>query len=144
MKSDRIFATIVLAASLGMMWAATQIEESFIQDPLGPKSFPMLIAALMAVSAVVMFLKPDADPHWPGLYKFLELVATTGVLIAYAQLLPIAGFVLATTCASAFLTWRLGGTARQSAIGGVSTAVGIFVLFQYALGVNMAKGPWGF
>ncbi|MCM2342003.1 tripartite tricarboxylate transporter TctB family protein [Rhodoferax sp.] len=144
MKSDRIFAAIVLAASLGMMWATTQIEESFIQDPLGPKSFPMLIAALMAVSAVVMFLKPDADPHWPGVYKLLELLATTGVLIAYAQLLPIAGFVLATTCASAFLTWRLGGTARQSAIGGVSTAVGIFLLFQYALGVNMAKGPWGF
>jgi putative tricarboxylic transport membrane protein len=144
MKSDRIFATIVLAASLGMMWATTRIEESFIQDPLGPKSFPMLIAVLMAASAVVMYLKPDADPHWPGLYKFLELVATTGVLIAYAQLLPIAGFVLATTCASSFLTWRLGGTARQSAIGGVSTAVGIFLLFQYALGVNMAKGPWGF
>lgn len=144
MKSDRIFATVVLVAALGMAWATTQIEESFIQDPLGPKAFPMLIAVLMAASAVVMFLKPDADPHWPGLYKFLELVATTGVLIAYAQLLPIVGFVLATTCASAFLTWRLGGTARQSAMGGVSTAVGIFLLFQYALGVNMAKGPWGF
>lgn len=144
MKSDRIFATVVLVAALGMAWATTQIEESFIQDPLGPKAFPMLIAVLMAASAVVMFLKPDADPHWPGLYKFLELVATTGVLIAYAQLLPIVGFVLATTCASAFLTWRLGGTARQSAMGGVSTAVGIFLLFQYVLGVNMAKGPWGF
>ena len=144
MKSDRILATIVLAASLGMMWAAIQIQESFIQDPMGPKSFPMLIAVLMAVSAVVMFFKPDADPHWPGLYKILELFAVTGVLIAYAQLLPMVGFVLATTCASAFLTWRLGGNARQSAIGGICTAVSIFVLFQYALGVNMAKGPWGF
>lgn len=144
MKSDRIFASIVLLVALGMIWATTQIEESFIQDSLGPKSFPMLIAVLMAVSGVVMFFKPDADPHWPGLYKWLELAATVGVLIAYAQLLPIAGFVLATTCASAFLSWRLGGNARQSLQGGVLTAVGIFVLFQYALGVNMAKGPWGF
>jgi len=144
MKSDRIFAVIVLAVSLGMMWATTQIEESFIQDPLGPKSFPMLIGVLMAVSAVVMFFKPDVDPHWPKAYKFLELAATTGVLVAYAQMLPIAGFVLATACASAFLTWRLGGNARQSGLGGMLTSVGIFVLFQYGLGVNMAKGPWGF
>jgi len=142
--SDRIFAAIVLLVALAMGWSTTQIQESFIQDALGPKVFPMLIAVLMAICAVVMFFKPDADPEWPGLYKTLELAATAGVLMAYAQLLPIAGFVLATTCTSAFLTWRLGGTARQSAIGGLSTAVGIFVLFQYALGVNMAKGPWGF
>ncbi|PKO61611.1 MAG: tripartite tricarboxylate transporter TctB family protein [Betaproteobacteria bacterium HGW-Betaproteobacteria-18] len=142
--SDRIFAVIVLAVALAMGWATTQIQESFIQDALGPKAFPMLIAVLMGVSAIVMFFKPDANPHWPGLYKWLELLATAGVLIAYAQLLPIAGFVLATACASAFLSWRLGGNARQSSIGGVLTAVGIFVLFQYGLGVNMAKGPWGF
>lgn len=142
--SDRIFAAVVLAASLLMMWATTQIEESFIQDPLGPKAFPLLIAGLMAVSAVVMFFKPDAEPHWPGLYKILELAATAGVLVAYAQLLPIAGFVLATTCATAFLCWRLGANGRQSAQAGVLTAVGIFVLFQFVLGVNMAKGPWGF
>lgn len=142
--SDRIFAVIALAVAIAMGWAATQIQESFIQDPLGPKAFPTLIAVLMGVSALVMFFKPDANPQWPGLYKWLELVATAGVMMAYTQLLPIAGFVLATACASAFLTWRLGGNARQSAIGGVLTSVGIFVLFQYGLGVHMVKGPWGF
>lgn len=142
--SDRIFAAIVLLVALAMGWETTQIQESFIQDALGPKAFPMLIAVLMGVSAIVMFFKPDADPRWPGLYKFLELVATAGVLVAYAQLLPVTGFVLATGCASAFLSWRLGANARQSAQGGILTSVGIFVLFQYGLGVNMAKGPWGF
>ncbi len=142
--SDRIFAVIVLAIAVGMGWATAQIQESFIQDVLGPKAFPMLIAVLMGISAVVMFFKPDADPHWPGMYKVVELLATAGVLVAYAQLLPIAGFVLATTCASAFLSWRLGANARQSAQGGILTAVGIFLLFQHVLGVNMAKGPWGF
>lgn len=144
MKSDRIFAVVVFAIALAMAWATTQIQESFIQDALGPKAFPMLIAVLMAASAVVMFFKPDADPEWPNLYKTLELAATAGVLMAYAQLLPIAGFVLATTVTTAFLCWRLGANGRQSAQAGVLTAVGIFVLFQYVLGVNMAKGPWGF
>ena len=77
--SDRIFAGIVLTVSMLMMWAATLIEESFIQDPLGPKAFPLVIAGVMAISAVVMFFKPDSEPEWPGLYKLLELVATVGV-----------------------------------------------------------------
>lgn len=81
----------------------------------------------------------------PGIGRFVVLTGPVcPQLVAYAQLLPIAGFVLATTVATAFLCWRLGANARQSAQAGVLTAVGIFVLFQYALGVNMAKGPWGF
>ena len=93
---------------------------------------------------MVMIFKPDADPHWPRLTKLAELVATLGVLIAYAQLLPLAGFVLSTSVASAFLCWRLGATARQSVIGGVLIALGIYVIFQHVLGLNLAKGPWGF
>ncbi len=142
--SDRILSVIMLAVSGLMMWAATQIQESFIQDPLGPKAFPMAIAGLMALSAVIMFLKPDADPQWPGLFKLLELIGTAGVLVGYAQLLPIAGFVLSTACATTFLCWRLGANGRQSLQGGVSIAVGIYLLFQFALGIHLPKGPWGF
>lgn len=142
--SDRIFSGIVLTVSFLMMWAATLIEESFIQDPLGPKAFPLVIAGVMAISAVVMFFKPDSEPEWPGLYKVLELVATVGVFIAYAQMLPIAGFVVATIFATAFLVWRLGGAPRQAIVGGISISVGIYVIFHFMLGLNLAKGPWGF
>lgn len=142
--SDRIFGSAVVLLSLLMAWATQLIEESFIQDPLGPKAFPTVIAAVMGLSGLVMIFKPDADPHWPRLTKLAELVATLGVLIAYAQLLPLAGFVLSTSVASAFLCWRLGATARQSVIGGVLIALGIYVIFQHVLGLNLAKGPWGF
>lgn len=142
--SDRIFGGIVLTVALLMMWATTLIEESFIQDPLGPKAFPLLIAVVMAITAVVMILKPDADPEWPGLHKLLELVATLGMLVAYAQLLPIAGFVLSTIFITAFLCWRLGANTRQSIQGGVITSLGVYGLFQHVLGLNLAQGPWGF
>jgi putative tricarboxylic transport membrane protein len=142
--SDRIFGAVALTFSLLMMWATTLIEESFIQDPLGPKAFPVAIAVVMAISAIVMMIKPDDNPHWPGLRKWAELGITVGVLVAYGQSLPIAGFVLSTTIATAYLCWRLGASARQSATGGVSIAVGIYLLFHFALGLNLAKGPWGF
>ena len=142
--SDRIFGAVALTVSLLMMWATTLIEESFIQDPLGPKAFPLVIAVIMAATAIFMILKPDADPEWPGLHKLVELVATLGMLIAYAQLLPIAGFVLSTVFITAFLCWRLGANARQSIQGGVITSLGVYGLFQHVLGLNLAQGPWGF
>ena len=141
--SDRIFGGTMLALALLMMWATTLIEESFIQDPLGPKAFPMVIAVVMALAAVVMIIKPDANPEWPELRKTLELVVTVGVLVAYAQLLPIAGFVLSTMFATGFLCWRLGASPRQSVQGGVLIALGIYVVFQHVLGLNRARGPWG-
>jgi putative tricarboxylic transport membrane protein len=142
--SDRIFGAATIALSLLMMWATGLIEESFIQDPLGPKAFPLVIAGIMGISGLVIIFKPDAEPHWPSAVKLAELAATVGVFIAYAQTLPIAGFVLSTSVATAFLIWRLGGTTRQSLIGGVVIAIGIYAVFQHLLGLNLAKGPWGF
>ncbi|GAB3183810.1 tripartite tricarboxylate transporter TctB family protein [Hydrogenophaga aquatica] len=142
--SDRIFGSIALAVALMMMWATTLIEESFIQDPLGPKAFPLVIAGVMAIAGVVMLFKADAEPEWPGLFKLLELLVTLGVLVAYAQLLPIAGFVVSTAFLSAFLCWRLGATPRQSLQGGLIISLGVYGLFQHLLGLNLATGPWGF
>ena len=142
--SDRIFGSLVLLLAGLMFWATTLIEESFIQDPLGPKGFPFVIATVMALSGLVMLFKPDAEPEWPGLIKLAELAATIGVMIAYAQLLPIAGFIVSTIFATAFLSWRLGASLKQLSMGSVVTAIGLFVLFQYVLGLNLAKGPWGF
>lgn len=142
--SDRIFGGATIVLSLLMVWATGLIEESFIQDPLGPKAFPLVIAGVMGLSGLIMLFKPDAEPHWPGMTKLAELVATVGVFIAYAQTLPIAGFVLSTAVATAFLVWRLGGNTRQSLVGGVLIAIGIYAVFQHVLGLNLAKGPWGF
>ena len=127
-----------------MMWATGLIEESFIQDPLGPKAFPLVIAGVMGISGLVMIFKPDAEPHWPGAVEAGRTGRHRGRVHRLCANLPIAGFVLSTAVATAFLCWRLGGTTRQSLIGGVSIAVGIYAVFQHVLGLNLAKGPWGF
>lgn len=142
--SDRIFGALALVLAGLMAWATTLIEESFIQDPLGPKAFPLLIAGVMAVAGAVMVWRPDASPQWPALAKRLELLLTLGVLVAYAQLLPVLGFVLSTIGLTAFLCGRLGATLRQSLQGGVLIALGVYALFQHVLGLHLATGPWGF
>jgi putative tricarboxylic transport membrane protein len=56
--SDRIFGVIGLLLSAFYVWQATLIQESFIQDPVGPKAFPVLIAIVLAASSLVFVLNP--------------------------------------------------------------------------------------
>jgi putative tricarboxylic transport membrane protein len=142
--SDRIFGIFGLLFAGLVVWATGRIEESFIQDPLGPKAFPLVIAALVALSSVVMLVKPDRNPAWPNTRKWLEMAITVGVMVAYAIVLPELGFVLTSAVLAGFMVQRLGGTLLQSVVGGTVMSVGIFVVFTYALGLSLARGPWGF
>lgn len=141
--SDRIFGGIGVALSIFFIWQASIIELSFVSDPIGPKTFPIIIAALLGISSAVIMLKPDAEPIWPAAKNLTEIAISVGVLVAYAILLPEIGFLIATTFASGFLAWRLGTKPMQSAIAGICTSVGIYVVFNLILGLSLAKGPFG-
>lgn len=142
--SDRIFGGIGLALAIFYAWATLQIEESFLSDAVGPKTFPLAIAFILGLSSVVIMLRPDKEPIWPSLGRLTEIFAAIVVMVLYAEFLPEAGFVIATALAATYLTWRLGTSAVQSVIVGIGTSVGIYVIFHLILGLSLAKGPLGF
>ncbi|MEP3048121.1 MAG: tripartite tricarboxylate transporter TctB family protein [Roseibium sp.] len=142
--SDRIFGVVGLVLAFGYAWAALIIEESFLSDAVGPKAFPLIIAAVLALSSLAIIAKPDASPDWPSLGRFMEVAMAVLVMVLYAILLPELGFVFATALAATYLTWRLGSTPVSSVIAGSLTSVGIYVVFHLVLGLSLAKGPLGF
>ncbi|TYB85568.1 tripartite tricarboxylate transporter TctB family protein [Oceaniovalibus sp. ACAM 378] len=142
--SDRIFGGIGLLIAIIFAWQATIIQESFMSDAVGPKTFPLVIACVMALSSVYFLIKPDPAPSWPAAGRLAELFFAALVMIAYAQLLPVLGFLIATTFAAMYLTWRLGTPPLQSVVVGVGTSVGIYVVFKLILGLSLASGPFGF
>lgn len=142
--SDRIFGLVGLLLAIGYAWAAFTIEESFLSDAVGPKAFPLIIAAVLALSSVVIIAKPDQGPDWPALGRFMEVGSAVLVMILYATLLPELGFVIATALAATYLTWRLGTAPISSVICGCLTSAGIYTVFHLVLGLSLAKGPFGF
>jgi len=142
--SDRIFGVIGLLLAVLFAYSSSQIQLSFLSDAVGPKAFPLIIASLLGLSSLVIVLKPDAEPKWPPLSRFVEIVATIVVMLLYAQVLPIVGFVIATAVASAYLTWRLGTLPLQSLVVGISISLGIYVVFHLIFGLSLAKGFLGF
>ena len=39
--SDRLFGLVIIAVALGFIASAAQIQQSFLTDPVGPKTFPI-------------------------------------------------------------------------------------------------------
>ncbi|WP_386683011.1 tripartite tricarboxylate transporter TctB family protein [Loktanella sp. R86503] len=142
--TDRIFGVVGLLLAIGFALAAMTIKESFLSDAVGPKAFPLIIAAVLGLSSAVIALRPDESPQWPALSRLVEIFAAAVVMVLYAQLLPAVGFVIATFFASAYLTWRLGSGLVGSLLTGVGTSLGIYVVFHLVLGLSLARGPLGF
>jgi len=142
--SDRIFGGVGLTLAIFYIWQATQIELSFISDPVGPRTFPIIIGTMLGLASLILLLRPDPDPYWPQLDRLVEIGATTLVLAGYALLLPELGFILATLIAASFLSWRLGSAPVAAVIAGAGISVGIYVVFHLILGLSLARGPLGF
>lgn len=108
--SDRIFGVFGVLLAIGYAVSALAIEESFLSDAVGPKAFPLIIAAILGISSAVIAIKPDPEPHWPDIGRLVEIAAAVVVMVLYAEFLPIVGFVIATALAATYLAWRLGST----------------------------------
>jgi len=142
--SDRIFGVVGLALAAFYLWSASTIPDSFMVDVIGPRTFPYIIGVVLAVSSIYFLVRPDAEPHWPALANFLEIVFAAAVMFLYARMLPVLGFVISTVFATAYLTWRLGAKPLHALVTGVATSAGIYVVFRLILGLSLAKGPLGF
>ena len=142
--NDRVLGGIGILLAAFFIWRATLIELSFISDPVGPRTFPIIIGVGLGLSSLAILIKPDVAPKWPAAARLLEIAMAMAVMVAYALLLPELGFVVATALAATYLTWRLGTAPLSSILVGVSTSVGIYAVFRLALGLSLARGPLGF
>ena len=143
MLSDRLFGLVVLFVALGYIASATQIQTSFLLDPVGPKAFPMLVGAIAAISALVLIIRPDPDPEWPPARTVVSLIICVAVLVAYAFALRPLGFLIPTAVAAAILCFQICGHALVSALSGIGLSLGLFVLFKFLLGLGLVAFPIG-
>jgi putative tricarboxylic transport membrane protein len=142
--NDRVFGVVTLLLSIFYIFSAYIVEESFISDHIGPKTYPYIVAFFLISSSLFLVFKPDLKPKWPEFRKIIEILMTALILIMYAVFLPVVGFVFSTFFASSFISWRLGAKLSSAFIAGATISITIFILFRKVLGLSLATGPLGF
>ena len=143
MMSDRIFGLAALFVALAYIASATQIQSSFLADPVGPKAFPILIGIVAAICSLVMILRPDPDPDWPVGATWISLLIAVVVLVGYAYALKPMGFIIPTAIAASVLSYQISPRPLPAALSGVGLSVGLFILFKYALDLGLVAFPKG-
>lgn len=143
MASDRIFGLVTLFVALAYIAGATQIQTSFLADPVGPKAFPILIGAVAALSSLVLIVRPDPDPAWPMARTWGALLVAVLVLVAYAYALKPLGFIVPTAIAASILSYQISPNPKAAVMAGCGLSVGLLILFKYALGLGLFAFPRG-
>ncbi len=143
MPSDRIFGLVVLMTALAYIASATQIQTSFLADPVGPKAFPILVGIIASISSLFLILRPDPDPDWPTRKTFGALLIAVIVLVVYAYLLKPLGFIIPTAITAAILSYQISPRPGPAVAAGAGLSVGLFVLFKFALGLGLVAFPKG-
>lgn len=138
--SERIFSVILILVSAFFAFSALQIEKPMFSDPIGPALVPLLIALLLAGTALSSLLKPTAQPRWPQAAMLLRLGLTAVVFLCYAVLVEPLGFVPATVLAFAAFAVLFHAAVGKALLAGAVFAVVAWLLFGLALDLYLPTG----
>lgn len=137
MASDRIFGLVCLTISLLYIAASFQIRTSFLSDPVGPKSFPIMIGVVAAICSAIILAKPDPDPAWPKAKIFGALAVAVIALIAYSYLLKPLGFLIPTAIVAGILSYQISPKKLNAIGAGLGLSIGLYFIFKFALGLSL-------
>jgi putative tricarboxylic transport membrane protein len=141
--SDRIFGLAVILVALVYIASAMQIQVSFLTDPVGSKAFPIGVASVAIICAVVMILRPDEEPDWPELWTVFSIGISIVLLVGYSYALKPLGFIIPTAIVSSALSYQISPKPKFALISGLGLSLGLFVLFKFILDLGLIGFPKG-
>ncbi len=140
--SERIFGVVLLLLSAAGIWIGWDLKAPISYEPVGPRAFPILVLALIAVCAVPLVFTRREATDWAPSPVLVRVGVMFVVLLAYAYFFERLGFMLSTALMTVPIARFFGGSWKQSVIGGVVMAVVLFVLFDKLLDVALPTGLW--
>lgn len=137
---DRSLGVAALLLSAFIAWFGHGLQAPFAYEPVGPRAFPLLLAGVIALCGLRLVFKAGrpAEPNPPGANSRIVLMVV--VLLAYAWLFQMAGFVIATVAVATCVGRLFGGSWLQCAIGSVCLSVLFYFLFDRLLDVVLPMG----
>jgi putative tricarboxylic transport membrane protein len=138
---DRVLGGLLILVAAAATWHAQTLVVPFAADPIGPRAFPTIVAAVLALSGVVLLLRPGKVEmefgSWP------RAAAILMACFVYPLLLQPLGFVPATAllCFVAALAFRARPVG--AGVSAILTAITFFVLLDQLLDLPLPRGPLG-
>lgn len=147
MKSERILTAIIAVCGLALLIYACNFQAPISYDPVGPKSFPILLMGLITASAFYLTIRPAImfEPVELGWTKHMlgKLALCALALTFYAALFEWLGFVIATILMTVALGKLFHGKTLPTVITAIVLGISTYYLFDRVLDVPLPLGLFG-
>lgn len=142
--SDRILGAVCVVVGAGMAWAARGYVAPISYEPVGPSSFPMLMAGLMAATGAWLVVKPGQRGFAMTRTQLKPFAMSVLAVFIYAGLFELLGFTVATTVMAVPVGMAFGGGWKKSLLGGIGIGLALYLLFDKLLDVVLPTGILSF
>jgi putative tricarboxylic transport membrane protein len=145
MLLQRLFASVLLLACVGLALMAWPYEAAFSYEPVGPRAFPLLMLGLMMLGLLYLLMRPTAIVHSeedPPLDRptLIKIGLCTLLLLAFAGLFESLGFILSSLLIGVPMARLYGGRWLPSAVIVSLLSIGLYLLFDKAMDVPLPLG----
>lgn len=145
MLLQRIFASVLLLACLGLALMAWPYQAAFSYEPVGPRAFPLLMLGLMSVALLYMVFRPAPIKHSedePPLDR--ETLTKIGIcvvlLLVFAGTFEPLGFIVSSILIGVPMARLYGGRWLPSVVIISLMSVGLYMLFDRLMDVPLPLG----
>jgi putative tricarboxylic transport membrane protein len=138
--SDRLLGAACLSVAVAMAWAARDYIAPISYEPVGPRAFPMLLAALLGAGGAWLVVKPGTHSAGLGAAQWKLLGLALLAVFGYALLFETLGFTLATTLMAVPVGMAFGGSWKQALAGGLGLGLLLYLGFDKLLDVVLPSG----
>jgi putative tricarboxylic transport membrane protein len=145
MLIQRIFASVLLLACLGLALMAWPYQAAFSYEPVGPRAFPLLMLGLMSLALLYMVFRPAPIKHSdeePPLDRetLTKIGICVALLLVFAGLFEPLGFILSSILIGIPMARLYGGRWMPSIVVTTLMAIGLYVLFDRVMDVPLPLG----
>ncbi|MFL6610010.1 MAG: tripartite tricarboxylate transporter TctB family protein [Pseudomonas sp.] len=142
---QRIFASVLLLACIGLALMAWPYQAPFSYEPVGPRAFPLLMLGLMGLALLYMVFRPapivhsDEDPQLDR--ETLQKIGICVVLLlVFAGTFEPLGFILSSILIGVPMARLYGGRWVPSVVIISLMAIGLYLLFDKVMDVPLPLG----
>lgn len=140
MTNDRTLGAAALLLAALMAGFGYGLEAPFAYEPVGPKAFPLLTAAVIAVCGLILTIRGGGVVPQTGPGVNRALLGLCVSLLAYALLFQPLGFIISTTLLMIPIAMIFGARWWQGLLTGAIMAAASYLLFDRVLAVVLPAG----
>lgn len=140
--ADRILSGVLVIASAGLIYLALGYNPAFLNEPIGPRAYPIAVLVLIIILSTTIFLAPKAPANGESRGHTLKIALASFAMLAYAYFFEHLGYLVATVLFALAIGKLTEGRTLPTLAAGVIMSVFAYLMFAKVLQVSLPLGLW--